>query len=107
MNIKCMAPPTLVVHHVHTAYHHLQIKGSNVSSKPAGLDLSIHVIICSLTTECGCIIKSSESLCKLMLNECYCHTIYDKKIKSLMLVPGSKNYLIDIVTFVTSYHLQP
>lgn len=103
VNIKSMAPPAWGLHHAHTAHHYLQslwIKWSNVSSKPAGLDLLIRVIICPpypsydwLTTECGCIIKSSENLCKVVLNECYCNTIYDKRMKSLGVVPGNTEYL--------------
>lgn len=54
--------------------HHC-LQNQQVLSKPAGLDLLKHVIICPpctsydwLTTECGCAIKSSKSLCKLVLN---------------------------------------
>lgn len=86
-----------------------------VEQKPTGLDLLIHVIIICphliiyySNNRMWLCLKSQAKVCvDLVLNECYCHTIYDTRMKSSVYVTGNVKYLIDIVTFVIFYHLQP
>lgn len=91
-------------------------KRSKVPIKPAGLDLLWHVISFFLysidivsftipTKECGCIIKSSKSLCQLVLTSAIVKVIYDTRMKYSVCVAGDVKHIMDIVSFVLSYHL--